>query len=127
MPIYIDQDKCNGCGNSKEPPCVRMCPGDLNVKDFVTGKAYLRSKEDCWNCYACVKPCPQEAIEMRLSYQLGYFNAKVQPHIISSDTIEWECVDTKGNVEIFRMPTKYIPVALDEEPSEDDPRAGADI
>jgi adenylylsulfate reductase, subunit B len=127
MPIYIDPDKCNGCGNSKEPPCVRMCPGDLNVKDFVTGKAYLRAKEDCWNCYACVKPCPQEAIEMRLSYQLGFFNAKVQPHIISSDTIEWECVDTKGNVEIFRMPTKYIPVALDEEPSEDDPRAGADI
>jgi hypothetical protein len=25
------------------------------------------------------------------------------------------------------MPTKYIPVALDEEPSEEDPRAGADI
>lgn len=127
MPIYIDPDKCNGCGNSKEPPCVRMCPGDLNVKDFVTGKAYLRAKEDCWNCYACVKPCPQEAIEMRLSYQLGFFNAKVQPHVISSDTIEWECVDSRGNVEIFRMPTKYIPVALDEEPSEEDPRAGADI
>ena len=82
MPVYVDNDKCNGCGSSKEPPCVRMCPGDLMVKDFITSKAYLRAKEDCWNCYACVKPCPQEAVEMRLSYQLGFFNAKVQPHII---------------------------------------------
>ena len=127
MPVYVDPDKCNGCGTSKEPPCVRLCPGDPMVKDFTTGKAYLRSKEDCWNCYAGGKPVPQEALEMRLIYQLGFFNAKVIPHIISSDTIEWECIDTKGNAEIFRMPTKYIPVAIDEEPSEEDPAAGADI
>ena len=127
MPVYVDNDKCNGCGSSKEPPCVRMCPGDLMVKDFITNKAYLRAKEDCWNCYACVKPCPQEAIEMRLSYQIGYFNARVQPHIISSELIEWECTDTQGNVERFRIPTKYVPVAIDEEPPAEEPSTGADI
>ena len=127
MPVYVDNDKCNGCGSSKEPPCVRMCPGDLMVKDFITNKAYLRAKEDCWNCYACVKPCPQEAVEMRLSYQIGYFNAKVKPHIISSELIEWECTDTQGNVERFRIPTKYVPVAIDEEPPAEEPSTGADI
>jgi len=127
MPVYVDNDKCNGCGSSKEPPCVRMCPGDLMVKDFITNKAYLRAKEDCWNCYACVKPCPQEAVEMRLSYQIGYFNARVQPHIISSELIEWECTDTQGNVERFRIPTKYVPVAIDEEPPAEEPSTGADI
>ena len=127
MPVYVDNDKCNGCGSSKEPPCVRMCPGDLMVKDFITNKAYLRAKEDCWNCYACVKPCPKEAIEMRLSYQIGYFNAKVQPHIISSELIEWECTDTHGNVDRFRIPTKYVPVAIDEEPPAEEPSTGADI
>jgi adenylylsulfate reductase subunit B len=127
MPVYVNNDKCNGCGSSKEPPCVRMCPGDLMVKDFIEGKAYLRSKEDCWNCYACVKPCPQEAIEMKLSYQIGFFNAKVQPHIISSELIEWECVDTHGNEERFRIPTKYVPVEIDEEPLAEEPSTGAGI
>jgi adenylylsulfate reductase subunit B len=92
-----------------------MCPGDLMVKDMRTGKAYLRSAEDCWDCLPCVKVCPEEAIEFRLSYQLGYQTAKLVPHIHKSrDFITWELTDTQGNVENFKIRTKVLAVDLDE-------------
>ena len=33
MPVIIHTDKCDGCHGSSNPPCVRMCPGDLLMKD----------------------------------------------------------------------------------------------
>jgi adenylylsulfate reductase subunit B len=92
-----------------------MCPGDLMVKDMNTGKAYLRSAEDCWDCLPCVKVCPEEAIEFRLSYQLGFHNAKLVPHIHKTrDFITWELTDIEGVVENFTIRTKVLEVALDE-------------
>ena len=115
MPVYVNPDICNGCGNSAQPPCVRMCPGDLIVKDRGTNKAYLKYKEDCWDCLPCVKACPEEAIEFKLSYQLGFQKAKLIPHINGKrDKITWEAIDNHGNVEEFVIPTKLLPVALDE-------------
>ena len=116
MPVWVDPEKCNGCYNSKQPPCVRMCPGDLMVKDPRTNKAYLREPADCWDCLPCVKACPQEAIEFYLSYQLGNRNARLVPHVHKSgDFITWELEDAQGNKETFTIPTKVLPVALDEE------------
>jgi len=115
MPVYVNPDICNGCGNSAQPPCVRMCPGDLIVKDRGTNKAYLKYEEDCWDCLPCVKACPEEAIEFKLSYQLGFQKAKLIPHINGKrDKITWEAIDNHGNVEEFVIPTKLLPVALDE-------------
>ena len=115
MPVWVDPDKCNGCHGSTQPPCVRMCPGDLIVKDMRAGKAYLQYVDDCWDCLPCVKVCPEEAIEFRLSYQLGYHNAKLAPHIHKTrDFITWELTDTQGNVEEFTIRTKVLAVELDE-------------
>ncbi|MBI4715467.1 MAG: 4Fe-4S binding protein [Nitrospirae bacterium] len=115
MPVWVNPDKCNGCHGSSQPPCVRMCPGDLMVKDMRSSKAYLRSPSECWDCLPCVKVCPEEAIEFRLSYQLGFHNAKLVPHIAKSrDSITWELTDTQGNVETFTIRTKILPVDLDE-------------
>jgi len=114
MPIIVDSTKCDGCGNSTQPPCVRMCPGDLIVKDAGTNKAYLKY-QDCWDCLACVKACPEEAIIFRLSFQLGYPNASLQPHVhAAQNQITWEGVDSQGHSETFTLPTKILPVALDE-------------
>lgn len=115
MPVWVDPEKCNGCHGSKQPPCLRMCPGDLIVKDHTVNKAYLKYPEDCWDCLPCVKVCPEEAIEFHLSYQFGSKGAKLIPHIHeTNDAISWESIDTEGKTETFTIRTKLMPVALDE-------------
>lgn len=115
MPVWVDPEKCNGCYGASQPPCLRMCPGDLIVKDHAANKAYLKYPEDCWDCLPCVKVCPEEAIEFHLSYQFGSKGAKLIPHIHKShDSITWEAIDTQGNKETFTIRTKLMPVALDE-------------
>ena len=114
MPVIVDPKICNGCGSSSQPPCVRMCPGDLIVKDMGTNKAYLKH-QDCWDCLACVKACPEEAITFRLSFQLGFPNADLIPHVKAREnTITWEATDCNGNKESYSLPTKVLPVELDE-------------
>jgi adenylylsulfate reductase subunit B len=63
--IHVDQDVCNHCGTAPEPMCVRDCPGDLMYLD-ASGKAAITTNRDCWDCAACVKVCPTQAIHMRL-------------------------------------------------------------
>ena len=115
MPVFVNPPKCDGCGHSKQPPCVRMCPGDLIEKNTATNKAYLKHALDCWDCLACVKACPEEAILFRLSFQMGFPNASLQPHVVpSQNIITWEAVDSHGQRESFTIPTKVLPVELDE-------------
>ncbi|MBI5406918.1 MAG: 4Fe-4S binding protein [Nitrospirae bacterium] len=115
MPVIIHADKCNGCHGSNNPPCIRMCPGDLLMKDSKTGKILMRDPAECWDCLPCVKVCPQEAIEFRLSYQLGFHTARLLPHIHDTrDFITWELIDTKGDIDKFTIRTKILPVELDE-------------
>jgi adenylylsulfate reductase, subunit B len=115
MPVIVNPNTCDGCGNSTQPPCVRMCPGDLIVKDMKTNKAYLKYPEDCWDCLPCVKACPEEAIVFKLSYQFGSPEASLVPHVHArKNQIEWELTDIQGNKESFTIRTKILPVELDE-------------
>jgi len=69
MGIYVDEDTCNHCGTAEEPMCVRDCPGDLMfLKE--NGKAAITTNRDCWDCAACVKVCPTQAITMQLPTSL---------------------------------------------------------
>ncbi len=115
MPVWVDPEKCNGCNGSSQPPCLRMCPGDLIVKDHAENKAYLKYPEDCWDCLPCVKVCPEEAIEFHLSFQFGSKGARLIPHVPRKGSqITWDAVDLKGNKETFTIRTKIMQVALDE-------------
>jgi len=69
MGIRVDEEACNRCGTAQEPMCVRDCPGDLMfIKD--NDKASITDNRECWDCAACVKVCPTQAIEMRLPRSL---------------------------------------------------------
>lgn len=115
MPVIVDPNLCNGCGSSTQPPCVRMCPGDLIVKDMRTNKAYLKYREDCWDCLPCVKACPEEAILFKLSYQFGSPQASLVPHVdVKKNEITWDLTDSEGKKETFTIRTKVLAVALDE-------------
>lgn len=52
--IYIDRDRCTGCGR-----CVEVCPAD--VIRIVAGKA-MGSPDECRECEACMDVCPEGAI-----------------------------------------------------------------
>lgn len=56
MPIIIDFEKCDGCGD-----CVEVCPTESIT--LVQDKAHF-DPEDCVDCEACVEACPNEAITM---------------------------------------------------------------
>ena len=114
MSITIDKKKCDGCGLSKEPPCMKICPGDLIYKDFSIKKAALRSKSDCWDCYCCVKVCPKEAIDLILSYEISNRGASLKPKVIDNNLIEWVLKDRKGKISTYRQSTKYVTLEPEE-------------
>ena len=115
MAITIDRKNCDGCSISKQPPCVKSCPGDLIYKDFSIKKAVLRNAEDCWDCYCCVKVCPKEAIDIVLPYEITNRGASLKPRILDNNTIEWIVKDTLGNTTYYKQITKYIPLEQDED------------
>ena len=51
-------------------------------------KACNQEPEQCWECYACVKICPQQAIEARHYADIVPLGGSVQP-LRGSDSIMW--------------------------------------
>lgn len=99
MTVKIDRQLCNGCGNSQESRCMRICPGDLFKKDS-DNKAVIREKKDCWDCAACVKECPNQAIAMHLPVQVGGRGATLQARKEQKKII-WTLKKPDGENEIF--------------------------
>jgi len=59
LKIYIDFQKCTGCGY-----CEEICPFGLLKRDF-TGKYRIINAEACTECSACKRNCPEQAIFMQ--------------------------------------------------------------
>src|SRR5438874_2189366 len=60
MPTYTDMTRCDGCGE-----CVDICPSDIMHIDPIYRRSYNIEPNFCWECYSCVKACPQNAIDVR--------------------------------------------------------------
>lgn len=103
MSVIIDEDLCTGCKGQKEPFCIKYCPGDLLTLDKQTGKPYIRSERDCWDCMVCVKSCPFGAIETKLPYQVASYKASLKP-IVYEDKIVWKLKNINGDEEVFEIP-----------------------
>ena len=65
MPTYVDPSKCDGCKGGEKTACMYICPNDLMILDAEEMKAYNQEPDACWECYSCVKICPQGAITAR--------------------------------------------------------------
>ncbi|MCH8126182.1 4Fe-4S binding protein [candidate division KSB1 bacterium] len=101
MSIYIDEDKCNGCGKRKESMCERICPGNLLLRNG-NGKASISDQGACWVCAACVKVCPMHAIELRLPLQIGGNGSSLKARVSKGETI-WQLKYSNGRIEEFRI------------------------
>src|SRR3954454_14771701 len=60
MPTFVYMTSCDACGH-----CVAICPSDIMHIDTTYRRAFNIEPNFCWECYSCVKACPQNAIDVR--------------------------------------------------------------
>ena len=88
MPTFVHVDKCDGCRALAQPACMYICPNDLMSLDVSIGKGFNQEPDLCWECYSCVKTCPQGAIEMRGYADVMPMGSRVTP-MRGTDSIMW--------------------------------------
>jgi adenylylsulfate reductase subunit B len=85
-----------------------ICPNDLMILDVSIGQAYNQEPDLCWECYACVKMCPQGAIEMRGYADVMPMGSRVTP-MRGTDSIMWAIQFRDGTIKRFKYPIRTTP------------------
>jgi len=62
----------------------------------------------CWECYNCVKICPQQAIDVRGYADFVPMGGSVVP-MRSTDAIMWTVKFRNGTVKRFKFPIRTTP------------------
>lgn len=105
MPSFVISDKCDGCKGRDKTACMYICPHDLMALDKERMKAFNQEPEQCWECYNCVKICPQQAIEVRGYADFVPLGASVLP-MRASDSIMWTVKFRNGSIKRFKFPIR---------------------
>ena len=105
MPSYVETEKCDGCKGGDKTACMYICPNDLMVLNKETMLAYNQEPDACWECYSCVKICPQGAIAVRGYNDFVPMGGQVHP-MRSSDSIMWTVKFRNGNLKRFKFPIR---------------------
>jgi adenylylsulfate reductase subunit B len=71
-------------------------------------KAWNQEPEGCWECYSCVKICPQGAIEVRAYADIVPLGGSVVP-LRGSDSIMWTVKFRNGKLKRFKFPIRTTP------------------
>ena len=108
MPSYVILDKCDGCKGQDKTACQYICPNDLMVLNKNNNKASNRDPSMCWECYNCVKICPQQAIAIRGYADFVPLGASVTPLRGTQDII-WTVKFRNGILKRFKFKTRNIP------------------
>ncbi len=107
MPSFVISEKCDGCKSLDKTACQYICPNDLMALDKEKNKAYNRAVEMCWECYSCVKICPNQAIEVRGYADFVPLGANVQP-MRGTDSILWSVKFRNNEIKRFKFPVRTI-------------------
>ncbi len=105
MPTFVYMTRCDGCGD-----CVDICPSDIMHIDTTHRRAYNIEPSMCWECYACVKACPQNAIDVR-----GYADFAPLGHSVrvlrepEKGIISWKIIFRDGREKNFESPIRTTP------------------
>ncbi len=111
MPSFVRSEKCNGCMDLDRVACMYICPHDLMKLDkdgSETGhvmRAFNQEPDQCWECYSCIKICPQQAIEARSYADIVPLGGSVQPQR-DDDTITWNITFRNGTSKQFKFPIR---------------------
>ncbi|MCL2823502.1 MAG: adenylyl-sulfate reductase subunit beta, partial [Polyangiaceae bacterium] len=88
--------------------CTYICPNDLMVLDSTKSKAHNRAPDMCWECYSCVKICPQQAIDVRGYADFVPLGASCVP-LRGSEDILWMVKFRNGTIKRFKFPIRTTP------------------
>ena len=105
MPTFVYMTRCDGCGH-----CVDICPSDIMHIDPTYRRALNIEPNMCWECYSCVKACPQNAIDCR-----GYADFAPLGHSVrvlreeEKGTISWKIRFRNGTEKNFVSPITTQP------------------
>lgn len=105
MPSFVIPEKCDGCKGGEKTACMYICPNDLMVLNTEEMKAYNQEPDGCWECFSCVKICPQGAIEVRSYSDIVPLGGSVVP-MRASDSIMWTIKFRNGNLKRFKFPIR---------------------
>ncbi|MBF0135587.1 MAG: adenylyl-sulfate reductase subunit beta [Magnetococcus sp. DMHC-1] len=105
MPSFVKMEKCDGCKGQDKTACMYICPNNLMKLDKARMKAFNQEPEQCWECYSCVKICPQQAIEVRAYADIVPMGGAVIP-MRGSDSIIWSIQFRNGNTKKFKFPIR---------------------
>ena len=114
MPTFVYMTRCDGCGQ-----CVDICPSDIMHIDKTYRRAYNIEPNFCWECYSCVKACPQHAIDVR-----GYSDFAPLGHKVrvlreeEKGTVSWKIKYRDGRVKEFTFANRTTPWGSIKPPSE---------
>ncbi len=108
MPTFVISEKCDGCKGQDKTACMYICPHDLMYLDKDKMKALNQEPEQCWECYSCVKICPQQAIEARPYADFVPMGGTSIP-LRSSDSIMWTIKFRDGKLKRFKFPIRTTP------------------
>ena len=108
MPSFVIAEKCDGCKGRDKTACQYICPNDLMVLNKEIMKAYNQELDQCWECYNCVKICPQSAIEIRPYQDFAPMGSSIIP-LRGSDSIMWTIKFRNGKIKRFKFPTRTTP------------------
>ncbi len=117
MPTFVYMTRCDGCGQ-----CVDICPSDIMHIDRTYRRAYNIEPNFCWECYSCVKACPQHAIDVR-----GYADFAPLGHKVrvlrdeQTGTVSWKIGYRDGRVKEFTFPIRTTPWNSIRAPSDYEP------
>ena len=123
MPTFVYMTRCDGCGH-----CVDICPSDIMHIDKTYRRAYNIEPNFCWECYSCVKACPQNAIDVR-----GYAEFAPLGHSVrvlretEKFTISWKIIFRDGREKNFVSPIRTTEWGSIKSPSEYEPPSQADF
>ena len=105
MPTFVYMTRCDGCGH-----CVDICPSDIMHIDPKYRRALNIEPSMCWECYSCVKACPQNAIDAR-----GYADFAPLGHSVrvlreeGKGTVSWKIKFRDGTEKDFVSPIRTTP------------------
>lgn len=108
MPTFVMVEKCDGCKGRERTVCQYICPNDLMLLNKETMRAYNQEPDACWECFNCVKYCPQQAIEARGYADFVPLGPKVIP-LRGTDSIMWTVIFRDGEIKRFKFPTRTTP------------------
>ena len=98
-------EKCDGCKGQDKTACMYVCPADLMDLNKEAMKAYNRDPSLCWECYNCVKICPQQAMDVRGYADFMPLGASTVP-LRGSDSIMWTVKFRNGTLKRFKFPIR---------------------